>query len=67
MGDIGVKYRIYADHAATTPLLPEALEAMLPFMKSDFGNPAGIHSWVKKPRGSTKISMLSRLAIFQQA
>ncbi len=25
MGDIGVKHRIYADHAATTPLMPEAL------------------------------------------
>ena len=24
MGDIGVKHRSYADHAATTPLMPEA-------------------------------------------
>ena len=50
MGDIGVKHRIYADHAATTPLMPEALEAMLPFMKGNFGNPSSLHSWARKPR-----------------
>ena len=41
---------IYADHAATTPLLPESLEAMLPFLREDFGNPSSIHSWAKRPR-----------------
>ncbi len=41
---------VYADHAATTPLMPEALEAMLPFLKEDFGNPSSIHSWAKRPR-----------------
>ena len=45
-----MKSLIYADHAATTPLMPEALEAMLPFMKGDFGNPSSIHSWARKPR-----------------
>jgi cysteine desulfurase len=43
MGDIDMKHRIYADHAATTPLMSEALEAMLPFMKGYFGNPSSIH------------------------
>jgi len=43
------KKLIYADHAATTPLMPEALEAMLPFMKEEFGNPSSIHSWARKP------------------
>lgn len=42
--------RIYADHAATTPLMPEALEAMLPFMKDDFGNPSSLHGWAKPAR-----------------
>ena len=37
--------RIYADHAATTPLMPKALEAMLPFMSNDFGNPSSLHGW----------------------
>ncbi|OGS19707.1 MAG: cysteine desulfurase NifS [Elusimicrobia bacterium RIFOXYA2_FULL_40_6] len=35
--------RIYADHNATTPLHPEVLEAMLPFLKEKFGNPSSIH------------------------
>ena len=34
----------YLDHAATTPLRPEALEAMLPFLQGTFGNPSGQHS-----------------------
>ncbi len=37
--------RIYADHAATTPLLPEALDAMLPWLKERFGNPSSLHSF----------------------
>ena len=34
----------YLDHAATTPLRPEALEAMLPFLQGSFGNPSGQHA-----------------------
>ena len=34
----------YLDHAATTPLRPEAREAMLPFLGERFGNPSGSHS-----------------------
>ena len=34
----------YFDHAATTPLRPEALEAMLPFLQGSFGNPSGQHA-----------------------
>lgn len=35
---------VYLDHAATTPLRPEALEAMLPFLTDAFGNPSGSHA-----------------------
>jgi cysteine desulfurase len=31
---------IYLDHAATTPLRREALEAMLPYLGEQFGNPS---------------------------
>lgn len=48
------KKLIYADHAATTPLMPEALEAMLPFVKGNFGNPSSIHSWARKPREAVR-------------
>jgi cysteine desulfurase len=34
---------VYLDHAATTPLRPEALEAMLPFLGAAFGNPSSPH------------------------
>lgn len=44
------KNRIYADHAATTPLMPEALDAMLPFLREDFGNPSSLHGWAKPAR-----------------
>jgi len=35
---------IYFDHAATTPLRPEAREAMLPLLGGQFGNPSGLYS-----------------------
>ena len=34
---------IYADNAATTPLSPAALQAMMPLLTTEFGNPSGIH------------------------
>ncbi len=34
---------IYLDHNATTPLHPTVLEAMLPFLREDFGNPSSGH------------------------
>lgn len=35
---------IYLDHAATSPLRPEAREAMLPFLGDQFGNPSGLYA-----------------------
>ncbi len=37
--------RIYFDHAATTPVHPEVLEAMLPYFQDCFGNPSSLHSF----------------------
>ncbi len=36
---------IYLDHAATTPLRPEVLEAMLPYLGGTFGNPSSAHAF----------------------
>ncbi len=34
---------VYADHAATAPVLPEAAEAMAPFLADRFGNASSVH------------------------
>jgi len=36
--------QVYLDHMAATPLDPQALEAMLPFLQEKFGNPQSLHS-----------------------
>ena len=35
---------IYLDYNATTPVAPEVLEAMLPFLRKDYGNPSSSHA-----------------------
>jgi cysteine desulfurase len=37
--------RVYLDNAATTPLLPEVREAILPYLVEAFGNPSCLHEW----------------------
>ena len=43
---------IYLDHAATTPLRPEALEAMLPYLGAEFGNPSSPHGFGRRARAA---------------
>jgi cysteine desulfurase len=40
----------YLDHAATTPMRPEAVEAMLPFLTEQFANPSGAHRPAREAR-----------------
>jgi cysteine desulfurase len=40
----------YFDWAATTPMRPEAVEAMLPFLTERFGNPSGAHAVSREAR-----------------
>lgn len=35
---------VYLDNAATTPIDPEVVEAMLPVLKEKYGNPSSVHS-----------------------
>ena len=42
--------KVYLDNAATTPILPEVLEAMLPYFKDAYGNPQSLHNWGDEAR-----------------
>jgi cysteine desulfurase len=45
-----MQQRVYLDNAATTPMLPEVLEAMLPYMQDKFGNPSSIYSYGREAK-----------------
>jgi len=42
--------RVYLDHSATCPVLPEVRETMLPYLAELFGNPSSLHDWGDAPR-----------------
>ncbi len=42
--------KIYMDHAATTPMRPEVLDAMLPHFGTEFGNASSVYGWGRRAR-----------------
>lgn len=44
--------KVYLDNAATTCLDNEVFEAMVPYMKEEFGNPSSIHAYGRKTRSA---------------
>jgi len=44
--------RIYLDYAATTPMHPEVVKAMLPYFTEVFGNPSAIHACGQEAKGA---------------
>ena len=45
------KRAVYLDHAATTPVRPEVLETMLPYLREEaFGNPSSAHRFGRAAR-----------------
>lgn len=47
-----MKEPIYLDHNATTPLLPEVVDAMLPYLREQFGNPSSAHVYGERARAA---------------
>ena len=41
---------VYFDYGAATPLRPEVVEVMLPYLKEQFGNPLSLHRYGEVPR-----------------
>lgn len=41
---------IYADNAATTKLSGTALEAMMPYLKEEYGNPSSLYAFGQKAK-----------------
>lgn len=44
--------RVYLDNSATTPLAPEVVEAMMPYLREKFGNPSSIHFFGQEARAA---------------
>ncbi|HEY0996980.1 MAG TPA: cysteine desulfurase family protein [Gemmatimonadaceae bacterium] len=43
---------IYLDHAATTPVRPEVMDAMRPYFETQWGNPSSVHRWGREARAA---------------
>jgi cysteine desulfurase len=46
--------RLYFDHNATTPVAPEVLEAMLPYLREEYGNASSIHRFGQSARAAVE-------------
>lgn len=45
---------LYLDFNATTPLLPEVVDAMLPFLREHFGNPSSSHAYGRRAKDAVE-------------
>src|SRR5579863_8997465 len=55
--------RIYFDHNATTPITPEVLAAMLPYLTEEYGNASSIHAYGQNARGAVEQARSSVAAL----
>ncbi len=46
--------RVYLDHNATTPVDERVLDAMLPFLRGEFGNPSSLHWFGQRARAAVE-------------
>ncbi len=57
--------RVYMDANATTPLLPEVLEAMQPYFGERFGNASSVHSFGQQARGAVEQARIKVAALLR--
>ena len=57
--------RVYCDANATTPLLPEVLEAMRPYWMEQFGNASSIHLLGQQARRAVDRARETLARVFQ--
>lgn len=55
---------VYLDHAATTPVRPEVMEAMTPFFTQLYGNPSSLHGEGGMPREALDRARAGIAAVF---
>lgn len=48
--------RVYLDNAATTPIAPEVVDAMIPVLRENFGNPSSAHFYGRQSKGLIETS-----------
>jgi cysteine desulfurase len=48
--------RVYLDNAATTPIAPEVVEAMIPILRNEFGNPSSTHFYGRQTKAAIETS-----------
>jgi len=58
---------IYLDHNGTTPVYPAVLDAMLPYLTAEFGNPSSGHAYGTKPREAVDLARRRVLALLVDA
>jgi len=51
-----MKKRYYFDHNATTPVRPEVVKAMLPYMTEQYGNASSVHSFGREAKNAIEVS-----------
>jgi cysteine desulfurase len=47
---------IYLDHNATTPIAPEVLEAMMPYLTTEWGNPSSSYKFGSKLKSVVEVA-----------
>ncbi len=58
---------VYLDHNATTPVAPEVLEAMLPYLRTAYGNPSSDHALGRRARQAVEEARASIAALIEAA